>query len=1114
MSSAPRIEPDREASVEHVAPPRETERRERTDRSHRIERELPRPFVPTHSVCAELAPYTLLRPFRGPGEAYLAATAAGELCVVQLAVGAAHQPTLAGQLSRWLDAAKARTQVRHPALVALIDAGTVDDSLFVVTEYVAGRDLHELFVQAQSHQRAVALSVLLHIARELCRALAHVHGSTDVGPDRTDQAPLGHGAVLAENVLCAWDGQVLLADRDLSGLFSAAGLPTPLGRLRPARAAGEAVARPTVAADLSALARMVSDSAGGALLGLSSSLLALFQQATGGKGSAPPWALPISAEDLRLSLTRELSRLRAGRSDPDAESQQLKQILSDVFGEQADHERHEAERWLDAVRRTATRSSGRPASQPSVTSDGPSRVARSLESDPKSSGASVRAEPRSESIPDAPTAADALVIDGRYRLLRLIGIGGMGAVYEAQHVAIGKRIAVKVLHQQFSQHPDLVERLRREAQAASRIGHPNIVDVIDFGYTSDGSAYIAMEFLEGTDLGAILRNEGRIHEPRALRIGLQTARALAAAHRAGIVHRDLKPENIFLVRPLSPGPGGAAIAGSERSARLEATEGEAEFDLVKVLDFGVAGHLGAGGTWPALPASELPPTSLLRQLPGSARLTNPGLAVGTPEYMAPEQALGQEVDARADIYAVGTLLFEMLCGRVPFVAASAAELLAQKTGMPSPSPRTFAPSISLQLETLILRCLAQKRDDRPQSMEEVERGLVELARDFGMLSQPRLLLPPSAISGGSQATAGPSAASLDELAAASSSGVFGSPLGSARSLGPSQPSHDALPPSAQSAAATVQPARSQVISFAAALLAVAIVLGGFATARHVTTQRQRLASQSLSPPDPPASNPGPVATPASAGLAVSGKQSTTAAPTGRGIQPSDPAAVARTASSSPAPADPKVVEVLEGRVPMLFEWARRTVVGGRYTSPPGDNLLELLTRIEDVAPNHPELSRLRAEAAATVLRRGREHLRRKQPLEALDLYRALLAIESGATTASAVRASNKPTGLARKFPRSELVLQLLYVARTGRGGRSSGATAQLAAAHGAVEIAPRSAAAHLALADAFLAANRREAAASEYRRVLELHPRSLERRLAEHGLSRLGLRSPARSRGR
>ena len=189
--------------------------------------------------------------------------------------------------------------------------------------------------------------------------------------------------------------------------------------------------------------------------------------------------------------------------------------------------------------------------------------------------------------------------------------------------------------------------------------------------------------------------------------------------------------------------------------------------------------------------------------------------------------------------------------------------------------------------------------------------------------------------------------------------------------------------------------------------------------------------------------------------------------------------------------------VIEGRVPMLVEWARRAIAGGRYTSPPDDNLIELLQRIEDVAPNHPELLKLRGEAAAAALRRGRDHLRHRQPLDALDSLRALSAIEGGR---SGSHGRTSGSGLSRKFPRSELLLQLLYVARTSHRAHGTG----LAAAHGAVEVSPRSAAAHLALADALWAVNRRDGATTEYRRVLDLHPRPLERRLAEHGLARMG----------
>jgi serine/threonine protein kinase len=1120
LSSAPRIE-----RADVTDRPERPERTDRTDRIFRVERELPRPFVPARSSLDLTGSYTLLRPFRGPGEAYLAATPEGQLCVLQLAVGALPGLTQQAADERWLSAAESRRAARHPALLALLDVGVIDDSLYVVTEYLAGRDLHEIGLRASEGQHCLPLPLLLHIARELSRGLGHLHslpGSTGLAP-----MAMAHGALHGDNVLCGWEGEVKLADRDLSGLFSSVGLRTPWSLLRPPPAGRGTLATPTPADDLAGLAALLSDAAGGAIMGLSSSLLALLQQAAGGKGSAPPWVAPLLADDLRQALSRELAQLPGGLHDGAAGTAALVAQLSALYGEQIDQERHEAARWLDAVSRTVTRSSGRPAGRAEPSSDvvaGPAPAPAPLPAE----GTGRITQPN---LGEPAPASDALIIDGRYRLLRLIGIGGMGAVYEAQHVSIGKRIAVKVLHQQFSQHPDLVERLRREAQAASRIGHPNIIDVIDFGYTSDGSAYIAMEFLEGTDLGAILRNEGRVKEARALRIGLQTARALAAAHRVGIVHRDLKPENIFVVHPLPQldaeiMAARSGDAGAVPSENVEArprgvderelsqksgftrlgAEAQGEFDLVKVLDFGVAAHLGAGGAWPALPLSALPPGSELRQLPGSARLTNPGLAVGTPEYMAPEQALGQEVDARADVYAVGTLMFEMLCGRVPFVGNSAAELLALKTGFDPPLPRLFAPTISAPLEAFILRCLARDCGERPQSMEEVELRLFELSRDSGALSQPRLLLPTSGPALPSPSVAlhtapvalSPSAAMLAErigtLPSPVGGGIAGSPLGSATSHGPSAPSHDALPVAGASLRHS-----SRRLTATALVLAVATVAIGFVTARYLTRPHPGESSAPSSAPSP-ARSPAQAIAPQPASPAA---PAPTAAPAGQALP-----SVAPPAPPVPAP-DARVVEVLEGRVPMLFEWARRTVAGGRFVTPPGDNLLELLTRIEDVAPNHPDLPRLRAEAAANVLRRGREHLRRRQPLEAFELYRTLLAIEGGVANLGAVRAAQKPTGLARRFPRSELQLQLLYVARTGRGAHGAG----LAAAHAAIEVAPRSAAAHLALADALLAANRRDAAATEYRRVLELHPRALERRLAEHGLGRLGLRPgrPARA---
>ena len=196
----------------------------------------------------------------------------------------------------------------------------------------------------------------------------------------------------------------------------------------------------------------------------------------------------------------------------------------------------------------------------------------------------------------------------------------MGKVYLAEHVEIGKRVALKVLHPSYSRMPDLVERFRREARAASKIGHPNIVDVTDSGTTADGSVYFVMEYLEGVELGIGDRARGRDRRrPVRCKIATQICRALAAAHAQGIIHRDLKPENIFLI-----------------------TRG-GEADVVKVLDFGIA------KTTEAEAARE-------------RRLTSPGMAMGTPEYMAPEQAAGRPADARCDVYALGAIMYEMIDG--------------------------------------------------------------------------------------------------------------------------------------------------------------------------------------------------------------------------------------------------------------------------------------------------------------------------------------------------------------------------------------------------------------------------------------------------------------------
>src|SRR6266540_584806 len=276
---------------------------------------------------------------------------------------------------------------------------------------------------------------------------------------------------------------------------------------------------------------------------------------------------------------------------------------------------------------------------------------------------------------------------GNYRVTSLIGEGGMGVVYLAEHATIGRRAAVKVLRPGLTESPELARRFFNEARAANAIRHPGIVEVFDSGTLPSGVSYIVMELLEGESLAARLRR-GPLPAAEARNLAAQTASALAAAHAAGIVHRDLKPDNLFLTP-------------DDRDASAE---------LVKVLDFGIA-KLG-------MDASST----------GSVR-TRTGSVMGTPAYMSPEQCRGtKELDRRTDIYALGAILYEMLCGQTPFVSAGFGEMIHMHISVPPTSPRVFAPSVPEDLERIIMRCLAKEPDDRLQTMGEVQAALLGRAQ--------------------------------------------------------------------------------------------------------------------------------------------------------------------------------------------------------------------------------------------------------------------------------------------------------------------------------------------------------------------------------------------------
>jgi serine/threonine-protein kinase len=409
------------------------------------------------------------------------------------------------------------------------------------------------------------------------------------------------------------------------------------------------------------------------------------------------------------------------------------------------------------------------------------------------------------------------VLAERYRIVRLIGEGGMGQVYEAHHVNINKRFALKLLRSEVVGSAQSLARFRQEAWAASSIGHENIVEIDDFATLPAGEVYLAMEFLDGQSLGERLRDGPPLPLGEALPLMIAVGHGLAAAHDKGIVHRDMKPENIFLAR---------------RGQRV----------VAKILDFGIAKVSG----------SDEPST-----------LTRTGAIFGTPLYMSPEQARGLPADARADVYALGVILYEVATGRVPFGGDSSVEILSQQIAATPIRPSELAPerAIPPALEALILRAMAKEPQARFASMAELVRELeavaatVPAARSEGSGARP---LPPSQkVAQIRQA----STVSQPMIARAPSIPVATAPP-------PREPTPTANPPLTQPPPATTMapPGRGRARVYGA--VAAALVLAAGAIVLLVPRRATPPALPVSPPPSQPQPPPPPVTPPAPAPLPV------------------------------------------------------------------------------------------------------------------------------------------------------------------------------------------------------------------------------------------------------
>jgi serine/threonine protein kinase len=297
--------------------------------------------------------------------------------------------------------------------------------------------------------------------------------------------------------------------------------------------------------------------------------------------------------------------------------------------------------------------------------------------------------------------------NGEYRIVERIGTGGMGSVYKAEQPSMGRLVAVKVLHPRFANREDLVSRFRREARAMSQLSHPNTARVYKFGQLDDGAAYFVMDYMEGKNLAHTVRSDGPMEAERAINIMIQVCGALDEAHRAGIIHRDLKPENIFLTQQ-----GGTT-------------------DFPKVLDFGLA------------KVSE-------RQMGrDSMMLTQQGMVFGTPEFMSPEQTLGEKLDRRSDIYSLGLILYELLTGKLPFDAEKPVDIMRAHVHEPAIPLNQRVPGLrfSVELEEVLAKSIAKKRDDRYETAVDLAQALRGCLKNTFASTAARRALPSTPVPG-------------------------------------------------------------------------------------------------------------------------------------------------------------------------------------------------------------------------------------------------------------------------------------------------------------------------------------------------------------------------------
>jgi serine/threonine protein kinase len=589
--------------------------------------------------------------------------------------------------TRFLDEARLVVRLHHNNIVDVRAAGEIDGQLYIAMEAIEGRDLADVWDRCAEVGRAFPVPLAVHICREVLRGLHYAHTFPGLG--------LVHRDVSPSNVLIDWAGAVRLADFGLATSSLKASLTLPgvvfgkVGYMSPEQARHEPL---DGRADVYAIAVILWELLTGRPLrapdGMSTDSVSRFE------------AVPPSSKSRRVDahldeiVIKGLARARDERWDsahsmmlalnqwladhaPEMGQEMVAEFMRKLFGNARDVEsamRAELLRELTGANRAA---SGTQILEQSKSNP----VA---ERDSRSAG---RSGPASPGLDAKELIEPGVVIADRYRVLSRLGRGGMGYVYLGEHVTVGRSVAIKVLTFDWSRTTAVAQRFRAEARAASAAGHPNIVEVFDAGELADGRLYLVMEFLTGRNLFEEVQTVGPLPVARACHIMRDVGRAIRAAHEVGIIHRDLKPDNVMLV-----------------------DRGRDEGELVKVLDFGIS--------------------SSAQRSESTQRLTTVGQALGTPEYMAPEQAKGHEADERFDIYALGVMFYELLTGDPPFHGPNVFEIVTRKTAEPAPSVASKRKDLPRELVKLVDDCLTLDPKQRPQTAQLFLARLEDILRNL------------------------------------------------------------------------------------------------------------------------------------------------------------------------------------------------------------------------------------------------------------------------------------------------------------------------------------------------------------------------------------------------